>query len=113
MDDARALELITAKRAELQALLADAVGAGRDDRENELEVGDSVDPAPPIEAEAVDDAVAEGIRQRLEGLDRAEQRVKDGTYGRSVRSGAVIPDERLEIDPGAELTVEEAAADES
>ena len=28
--------------------------------------------------------------------------------GRSVRSGAPIPDERLEADPAAELTVEEA-----
>ena len=36
------------------------------------------------------------------------QRLEEGTYGRSVRSGAPIPDERLEADPAAELTVEEA-----
>ena len=35
-----------------------------------------------------------------------------GSYGRSVRSGQPIPDERLEADPLAELTVEEAAAAE-
>jgi len=33
-----------------------------------------------------------------------------GSYGRSVRSGQPIPDERLEADPLVELTVEEAAA---
>ena len=32
-----------------------------------------------------------------------------GTYGLSVRSGQRIPDVRLEADPTAELTVEEAA----
>jgi DnaK suppressor protein len=33
-----------------------------------------------------------------------------GTYGRSVQSGKPIPDERLEADPAAELTVEEEAS---
>jgi DnaK suppressor protein len=47
----------------------------------------------------------------LQAIERAEQRLAAGTYGRSVRSGAVIPDERLEADPAAEFTVEEAAAD--
>ena len=113
MDDDRARELIAAKRAELEALLADSRSAGQEDRENEQEVGDSVDPAPGFEAEAVDDAVADGVRERLLALDRAEKRLEDGTYGRSVRSGDTIPDERLEIDPAAELTVDEAAADEA
>jgi DnaK suppressor protein len=38
-------------------------------------------------------------------------RLEAGTYGRSVRSGQPIPDERLEADPAAELTIEEARAD--
>jgi len=45
----------------------------------------------------------------LAAVDRAEQRVEAGTYGISVRSGQPIPDDRLEADPTAELTVEEAA----
>jgi len=45
-------------------------------------------------------------------LERAEARLAAGSYGRSVRSGRPIPDERLEADPLAELTVEEAAAEE-
>jgi DnaK suppressor protein len=40
---------------------------------------------------------------------RAEDRLAAGTYGRSVRSNEPIPDERLEADPAAELTVEEEA----
>jgi DnaK suppressor protein len=45
---------------------------------------------------------------RLAAIDRAEARLQAGTYGRSVRSNVPIPDERLEADPAAELTTEEA-----
>jgi RNA polymerase-binding transcription factor DksA len=55
------------------------------------------------------DAVAEGLRARLAAIERAEARLTAGTYGRSVRSGERIPDDRLEADPAAELTVEEQA----
>jgi hypothetical protein len=41
---------------------------------------------------------------------RAEARLAAGNYGRSVRSGQPIPDKRLEADPLAELTAQEAAA---
>ena len=44
----------------------------------------------------------------LAALDRAERRLEDGTFGLSVRSGVPIPDDRLEADPAAELTVDEA-----
>jgi DnaK suppressor protein len=37
-------------------------------------------------------------------------RLQDGTYGLSVRSGAPIPEARLEARPTAELTVEEQQA---
>jgi DnaK suppressor protein len=40
-------------------------------------------------------------------IERAQKRLEAGTYGLSVRSGRPIPDERLEADPAAELTVEE------
>ena len=51
--------------------------------------------------------MAEVLRERLATIQRAEQRLLDGTYGRSVRSGQPIPDDRLEADPAAELTVDE------
>jgi DnaK suppressor protein len=66
------------------------------------------DPAQRLTAEGLDDAVAAGMRERLDAIARAEARVSAGTYGRSVQSGLPIPDERLEADPAAELTVEEA-----
>jgi DnaK suppressor protein len=53
--------------------------------------------------------VSEGLRERLATVERALQRLDDGTYGRSLQSGAAIPDERLAADPAAELTAEEAA----
>jgi len=48
-------------------------------------------------------------RSQLANRDRALARLDSGIYGRSIRSGVPIPDERLEADPAAELTVEEAA----
>ena len=49
---------------------------------------------------------------RLQAVERAEQRLADGTFGLSVRSGKPIPDERLEVAPTAELTVEEASSEQ-
>ena len=43
-------------------------------------------------------------------MERAEARLAAGTYGLSVQSGEPIPDERLEVVPTAELTVEEERA---
>ena len=54
--------------------------------------------------------MAAQLRERLDTIDRALARLEAGTYGRSVLSGKPIPDQRLEADPAAELTVEEARA---
>lgn len=110
MDENRARSLLQAERADVQNLLAGAEEAGQEDREAEDEEGgvDTADTATSLTAEGMDDAVAESMRDRLAAIDRALRRLDDGTYGRSVRSGAPIPDERLEADPAAELTVEEA-----
>jgi DnaK suppressor protein len=111
MDEDRARALLLAERAEVKDLLRDAERAGTQDRAAQAETGDIDDAAQPLAAEGMDDAVAESLRNRLAAVDRALQRLDDGTYGRSVRSGVPIPDERLEADPAAELTVAEAAAD--
>jgi DnaK suppressor protein len=47
------------------------------------------------------------LRDQLSAVERAEQRLRDGTYGISIQSGEPIPDARLEARPTAELTVEE------
>lgn len=112
MDENRARELLAAQRAEAESLLKSVDAASREDRETEDEEGVDVDdPAQSLTAEGEDDAIAESLRDRLDAIDRAEQRLANGTYGRSVRSGVPIPDARLEANPMAELTVEEATAD--
>ena len=108
VDKDRARALIQAQRSELRTLLTDLDVVGRQNRSTENETGDPSDRAQPLSAEGVDDAVGAGVRDRLAALDRADQRLENGTFGRSIRSGLPIPDERLESDPAAELTVEEA-----
>ncbi|MGP8205638.1 MAG: TraR/DksA family transcriptional regulator [Acidimicrobiales bacterium] len=110
MDDDRARALLEAERRRVEALVAGLSVDRSDDRAAEEDSADWSDPAQPLTAEGADDAVAASLDARLQAIERAEQRLAAGTYGRSVRSGAVIPDERLEADPAAELTVEEAAA---
>lgn len=109
MDEQRARALLEAERAEVQTLITDAKEAEGEDREAETEVGDMADAAQPLAAEGLDDAIAESLENRLAAIDRALARLDNGTYGKSTRSGTPIPDARLEADPAAELTVEEAA----
>ncbi|HWG74209.1 MAG TPA: hypothetical protein VG184_09165 [Acidimicrobiales bacterium] len=111
MDDDRARVLLDQERTRLQGLIDETTADARSDRSATNEPGDMSDPAERLTAEGADDAVAAGLRDRLAALERAEQRLGGGTFGRSVRSGVPIPDERLEADPAAELTVEEAQED--
>ena len=110
MELERARSRSSTERGQVQQLLADLGTDRADDHDAER---DASYPATPLAQEGVDDAVAAGLRDRLAALDRALQRVEDGSYGRSIRSGAPIPDERLEADPAAELTVQEAADDQA
>jgi len=109
MDDERARALLTAERIRVEGLLAGTSRAGLDDRDEANAGGDMADPAQRLTAEQGDDAVEEGLRARLRAIEGAERRLAAGNYGRSIRSGLPIPDDRLEADPAAELTVEEAA----
>ena len=105
MDQARARALLAAERARLQRLLQADTG-----KPQAAELGDEVDDADRRNAEETGMAVDQLLRARWAALGRAEARLVAGTYGRSVASGQAIPDERLEADPLAELTVQEAAA---
>jgi DnaK suppressor protein len=108
MDDETARTLLREERDRVERLIAEARLDAASDRAAAGETGDIADPAERLTAEEVDDAVIGGLQARLDALARAEQRLRDGTYGRSVRSGLPIPDERLEADPAAELTIAEA-----
>jgi DnaK suppressor protein len=108
MDEVRARSLLAAERAEVEQLLRTVGVAQQQEFVAEQETGDFADRAEPLTAEGVDDAVLSELRDRLNGIARAEQRLSEGRFGRSVRSGSPIPDGRLEADPTVELTVEEA-----
>ena len=109
MEEARARQLLDEERTRVEGLLRDLTEASEEDRAATRETGDIDDPAQPLTDEQGTDAIAAGLRERLAAIERAEARLQDGTYGRSVQSGTPIPDERLEADPAAELTVEEEA----
>jgi DnaK suppressor protein len=111
MNENRARELLRAERAEVTELLRGTESAAAIDLDRDGP-GDYGDAAQPLEAEAEDEAVAERLRERLAVIDRALGRIEAGTFGKSILSGQPIPDERLEADPAAELTIEEARAQE-
>jgi DnaK suppressor protein len=116
MDVNRAQELLLGQRTEVLGALNDMRVENADDRDAEAQsvddAGDVEDRSQPLEQEDDDTAITDELNARLEAIDRALQRIKDGTYGLSVESGKPIPDERLEADPAAELTIEEARAAE-
>jgi DnaK suppressor protein len=92
----------------VEELLKATAAAGQDDRAGANEPGDITDPAENLTAEQADDAVLASLQERLAAIGRAERRLEEGTYGYSIRSGLPISDARLEADPAAELTSEEA-----
>jgi DnaK suppressor protein len=108
MDDSTATALLEAEWTRVRALLDDVDRAALEDRDGASEQGDMSDPAESLVNEGEEEAVAASLRARLAAVERAQQRLREGTYGRSVRSGLLISDERLEADPAAELTVDEA-----
>jgi DnaK suppressor protein len=105
MDEARARELLANERVRLERLLRAEIAATAPDQ------GDEVDDANWRIAEETGRAVSRSLRDRWSALERAEDRLARGAYGRSVLSGKPIPEERMEADPLAELTVEEAASE--
>ena len=108
MNDDEARTLLRDERRRVEELLDATLQSAQDARDAANDDGDFTDPAPGLNNEQVDDAIVASLRERLAGVARAEQRLDEGTYGRSVRSGTPIPDERLRADPAAELTVDEA-----
>jgi DnaK suppressor protein len=108
VDSDRARRLLETERRRVVQLLA-ALAAERDAvRIPNVDPGDPGDVARQLTEKGTNEILEHTLRDRLAALDRAEQRLAAGTFGRSVRSGRAIPDERLEADPAAELLVDEA-----
>ena len=81
MDEKVARQRLTAERAEVAQLLADAEVAWAADREVESGPGDYADAAQPLTAQGMDEAMAASFRDRLDTIDRALKRLDVGTYG--------------------------------
>lgn len=108
MEDARARELLAGERRRLEALLAGRRGDAPEDLE-ELSPTDDADLGSETFQAELDEGLSDDLREQLEAIERAEQRLTEGTYGLSVESGEPIPDERLEAFPAAERTAAEQA----
>ncbi|HEY2182744.1 MAG TPA: hypothetical protein VGH18_01105 [Gaiellaceae bacterium] len=107
MDPEHARELLKAERARIERGLAQA--AHEDDGE-EVDVADPGNLASDLYQDEFDEGLRDDLGAQLAAVERAEARLAAGTYGRSVQSGEPIPDERLEVVPTAELTVDEERA---
>ena len=108
MDEERARQLLAAERERIERAIASNSDASAQDSDEQREPGER-DSESLYEAEA-DSGRAEDLRTQLSALERAETRLREGTYGLSVESGEAIPDARLEAKPTAERTVAEEQA---
>ena len=71
------------------------------------EAHESEDDAQKLAMLELEGTAVERSIQRLTSIERALQKIKDGTYGLSDATGAPIPRERLEAVPEATHTVSE------
>jgi DnaK suppressor protein len=108
------------QRKRLEALRAELVGAEeRGVAQERLPVEQHGDEAEEFEDAAqrsaqgeIDQALLDSDALRLRAIDRALQKIDEGTYGISDMSGKPIPRARLEANPEAVLTVQEEAQKE-
>jgi DnaK suppressor protein len=107
LDDRRARELVAAQRKRIEARLTGLAGSVRSEGELEAQQAGETDAGTELATEMVEDALVADLRAELAAVARAEARIEAGTYGRSIESGAPIPDARLESEPLAERTIEE------
>jgi DnaK suppressor protein len=104
MDADRARELLSAERARIERSLS------RTGRQDDGEEADEFDPgnlASDLYQDEFDEGLEDDLHEQLAAVERAEARLVAGTYGKSIESGEVIPDGRLEAVPTAELTADE------
>lgn len=106
VDETRARELLAAERARIETELAELAGHEED---SEVARGDEHlgDEASDLYEDERREGRIDDLREQLGAVERAEERLAAGRFGLSVESGRAIPDERLEVQPTAERTVEE------
>jgi RNA polymerase-binding transcription factor len=105
LDSDRAKELLQQERTRIEQELG-RLRANGDDELSHVDQHTSDAGTELFEAER-DQSLIQRLQHDLEAIERAEQRLSEGTYGVSVDSGEPIPDGRLEAIPWAERTAEE------
>ena len=106
MEPERARELLARERARIeQALGIHTRESGPLESSENREPGDEDD--EDLYLDELDEGRRQDLREELAAVERAETRLREGTYGLSIVSGEPIPDARLEARPTAEMTVEE------
>jgi len=109
-------EFVDRQRERLQKerdeLLRVVRGVEEDNRERSEDEGDftehdSGDMSRSLFNRELDETVGQQAQQRLGAVERALQKIEEGTYGLSDESGEPIPRGRLEAVPEAIYTVEE------
>ena len=105
MEPKRAKELLDRERERIESSLRAHSNEGPLEGDDQVEPGDTDDES--LYQDEFDEGRRRDLESQLAAVERAEERLRDGTYGLSVQSGAPIPDARLEARPTAELTVEE------
>jgi RNA polymerase-binding protein DksA len=105
-------QTLTTQRKELIDALMTTNDAFRTLVEEGTEIGDAIDEA----SEAVDRKMLEALGtkdlNRLQLIDSALARIRQGKYGFCMKCGKQIPEARLEAIPHAVLCVECKSADE-
>jgi RNA polymerase-binding transcription factor len=102
----RARELLQRERERIEQALRALEPQESDEPTTELHTADQ---ASDLYENELDEGLSDDLRAELAAVERAEQRLAEGTYGLSIESGEPIPDERLEAIPTAERTAEEQA----
>lgn len=120
VDDATARSHLTDEQQRLERLRA-SLGDGHLDREPEEDSSAELSHVDQHPADAASDAferekefsILEQVAAELDEVDRALERLDNGTYGRCDACGEAIVDERLAAQPAARFCVEHQVAAET
>jgi len=108
-------EFVDKQRERLEELRAELVGMvrgleedqqDRGESEGDMTENDSGDMSQSLFTREMDATVEQTMEKRLESVDRALQKIEEGTYGICDDTGEPIPRGRLEAMPEAIYTVE-------
>jgi len=108
MNDKRARELVARERARIERSLRELnADVTAEEELHQQQTGEASEAGTDLDREEIDLALVADLREELKAVERAEARLAAGQYGRSIDTGAEIPDERLEAAPLAERTIDE------